>query len=161
MSQFIGAAQPVQRTEANDNSLRRLGLGRFFRFGFLGRGRGRGRGDFRTPFWPRSGLTGDQGLDTGLGYWPSWDTYYSTKGKNSRFGYQGVSRDVNNSPLAGCTIKLFRTATDEKVTPDITSEADGSFVISTPYYEPHWLRMSKSGAPDLQCTTVATAFPNT
>lgn len=156
MSQLIGNAQPQFVLLANELAL-------------LGvpwqpereRARASQPQSYTTPFWPgRTGFYGDLAADVGL----LEGEYYEpeiTKGMNSRFGYQGVSRDVNNSPLGGCTIKLFLSADDSKVTPDIVSEPDGGFVISTPNYAPHWLRMSKSGSPEVQCSTVSTIYPNT
>lgn len=156
MSQFIGNAQPQFRLEANNLEL----LGVPWQPERESASAARPQ-SFATPWWPnRNQLVGDMGLDVGL----LEAEYYEpeiTKGMNSRFGYQGVTRDVNNSPLGGCTVKCFRTADDAKTTPDVVSGADGSFIISTPYYEPHWLRMSKSGSPDVQCTTVSTSYPNT
>jgi len=156
MSQFIGNAQSQVRLEANNISL--LGVPWRPEREIASADKPQ---SYATPFWPgRTGFFGDVVSDFGL----LKAEYYEpeiTKGMNSRFGYQGVTRDVNNSPLGLCTVKCFRAVDDTKTTPDVVSEADGSFVISTPYYEPHWLRMSKSGAPDLQCTTVSTAYPNT
>jgi len=156
MSQLIGNANPQFRLQANELEL----LGNQWQ-PELARARASKPQSFATPWWPtRGGFLGDNDVDVGL----LEGEYYEpelTKGMNSRFGYQGVSRDVNNSPLGGCTIKLFLSADDSKVTPDVVSDADGNFVISTPNYAPHWLRMSKSGSPDLQCTTIATTYPNT
>lgn len=116
---------------------------------------------YATPFWPgRSGFYGDLGADVGL----MEGKYYEpeiTKGMNSRFGYQGTTRDVNNSPLGACTVKLFLTADDSKVATDITSEADGTFVISTPFYAPHYIVTRKSGSPEVAGVTVSTNLPNT
>jgi hypothetical protein len=116
---------------------------------------------YATPFWPtRSGFIGDMGADVGL-LESDWYETEDAGGTTSMFGYQGTTRDVNNSPLGNATVKLFRTSDDSKVLADVVSAADGTFVAPTPYYEPHWLRMSKAGSPDVQCTTVSTTYPNT
>jgi hypothetical protein len=91
----------------------------------------------------------------------SWGSIFSTAGVNSRLGYMGVTRDVNNSPLGGATVKLFLTADDSKVTPDIVSDSlSGEYVISTPYYAPHWIKVKKAGTPDVQGVSVDTIYPN-
>lgn len=156
MSQFIGNAQPQFRLEANNLAL-------------LGvpwqpereRARASQPQSFATPWWPnRNQFVGDLGADVSM----LEGAYYEpeiTKGMNSRFGYQGVTRDVNNSPLGGCTVILFLTSDDSKVTPNITSEADGTFVISTPNYAPHYIVTRKSGSPEVAGVTVSTNYPNT
>ena len=156
MSQFIGASQPQFILRENE-------------IGIVGSpwqperesALAKDPQNYTTPWWPGSGFLGDYAAD--ISVLKSWwvEQPEITRGTNSRFGYQGTSRDVNNSPLGGATIKLFLTADDTKVATDVISQADGTFVISTPYYAPHWLRMSKSGSPDLQCTTVSTSYPNT
>jgi hypothetical protein len=156
MSQLIGASQPQFILRENE-------------IGIVGSpwqperesARASDPQNYTTPWWPRSGFLGDYAADISVLKPWYFEQPEIARGTNSRFGYQGVSRDVNNSPLGGCTIKLFLTADDTKVTPDIVSGADGTFVISTPNYAPHWLRMSKAGSPDLQCTTVSTSYPNT
>lgn len=156
MSQFIGNARPTIRLEANELAL-------------LGvpwqpereRARASNPQSFATPWWPnRSAFVGDLAVDISMMeavfYLPE-----ITKGMNSRFGYQGTTRDVNNSPLGGCTVKLFLTSDDSKVTPDITSEPDGAFIISTPNYAPHYIVTRKSGSPEVAGVTVSTNYPNT
>ena len=156
MSQFIGNAQPQFRLQANDLEL-------------LGvpwqpereRARASNPQSFATPFWPgRSGFYGDMGADVGLLEGKYYDPEI-TKGMNSRFGYQGTTRDVNNSPIGGCTVILFLTADDSKVTPNITSELDGTFVISTPNYAPHYIVTRKSGSPEVAGVSVSSNYPNT
>ena len=159
MTQFIGGAIPTQWTLANDNVLRRIGLR--VEFG-QGKGKGKGKGSFRSPWWPGGGgFVGDQGADISIGYAPNWDVPASTRGRNSRFGYSGITRDVFNSPLPGMTVKLFLTADDSKVTPDILSDATtGEYTISTPFYAAHWIKIEKAGSPNVQGVSVSNIFPN-
>ena len=168
MTQFIGGAMPQFRAMANDNSLRRLGVRAVSGRAVSGRavsGRavsGRAR-SYATPWWPGSGFMGDAATDYGpqSSDFFSWGALFATAGVNSRLGYMGVTRDVNNSPLLGATVKLFLTADDSKVTPDITSDLNtGEYVISTPYYAPHWIKVKKAGSPDVQGVSVDTIYPN-
>ncbi len=163
MTQFIGNARPQVRAQANDNSLRRLGVRAVSGRAVSGRAvSGRAR-SFATPWWPGSGFMGDAAVDCGAqaaGFF-AWGSYFTPSGVNSRLGYMGVTRDVNNSPLGGATVKLFLTADDSKVTPDVTSNATtGEYVISTPYYAPHWIKIKKAGSPDVQGVSVDTIYPN-
>lgn len=115
---------------------------------------------FMTGWWPGGGRLDASGGEWHQGIWYNTITE-KTGGCNSRLGYQGITRDVNNSPLPGATVKIFRTSTDEKVSPDITSDAlSAEYVISTPYYEAHWLKVEKTGSPPVQGVSVNTIFPN-
>lgn len=109
-------------------------------------------------FWPRSGLMSEAGI---IAQDPPWGQVELVSGAVSRFGYRGVTRDANNSPLGGVTVKCFRTADDSKVADDVVSDANGNFIISTPYYEAHYLVMKKSGSPEVSGVTVSSQFPNT
>ena len=156
MSQFIGASLP--QFILSENDIRIVGSPWQPE---RERARASDPQNYTTPWWPGSGFVGDYATD--ISVLKSWwfEQPEITRGTNSRFGYQGVTRDVNNSPLGSCTVKCFLTSDDTKVSTDVISDPYGNFVISTPYYAPHWLRMSKSGSPYLQCTTVETAYPNT
>jgi hypothetical protein len=44
----------------------------------------------------------------------------------------GVTKDAGGSPLGGCSVDLFLTATDQKVD-TVTSDAAGNYVLYTPY----------------------------
>ena len=77
-------------------------------------------------------------------------------GSNSRFGVQGVTRDVWNAPLGGVLVKLFRTSDDLKVD-QIVSDPDGNYLVSTPYYpDAHYIVEYKVGSPDVFGTSVNT-----
>ena len=155
MSQLIGNAQPQFRLQEDEKVLH---ANEWQRDGIQEH-----HGDsatYASGFWPRrGGFVGDLGLDLSM----MESVYYEpeiTRGTNSRFGYQGTTRDVNNSPIGACTVKLFLTADDSKVATDITSEAYGTFVISTPFYAPHYLVTRKSGSPEVAGVTVSTNLPN-
>jgi hypothetical protein len=162
VTQLIGNALPQFLLRSNDNILLRIGLGQAFGKGKgKGKGKGNGNGNFRTPWWPRSGFVGDQAVDIGPQFIGSWDVPASTKGKISRFGFQGVTRDAYNSPLPGMTVKLFLTADDTKVTADILSDPNtGEYTITTPYYAPHWIKVDKTGSPNVQGVSVNNIYPN-
>jgi hypothetical protein len=112
---------------------------------------------YNNLFWPRSGLNSDAGI---ISNDPSWGQVELVSGAVGRFGYRGVTRDANNSPIGGVTVKIFRTADDTKVADDVVSDADGNFIISTPFYESHYLVMRKTGAPEISGVTVSSQFPN-
>lgn len=164
MSQFINAGMLASIQMKNDRRLLKLMVGNRLDSGlamFPKNGRA-ALMSFRSPWWPRSGFMGDQATDYGPQYLKGWSLPQSTKGRNARFGYQGVTRDAFNSPLGGCTVKLFLTADDSKVTPDITSDAlSGEYVIGTPFYAPHWIKVKKAGSPDVQGVSVDNIYPNT
>jgi hypothetical protein len=169
MTQFIGNAMPQFTAQANDNRLRRIGV-RPSATRIAGAQTPKVRAanvsspvNYSTAWWPRSGFLGDSAVDYGAqaASFYAWASYFAPSGVNSRLGYQGVTRDVNNSPLPGATVKLFLTADDTKVTPDITSDSlSGEYVISTPYYAPHWIKVNKAGTPDVQGVSVDTIYPN-
>lgn len=116
---------------------------------------------YRTPWWPRSGFEGDPTVDGFIAEAEWWEWPELVSGAVARFGYRGVTRDSNNSPLGGVTVKIFRTADDSKVADDVVSDAGGNYIISTPYYEPHYLVMRKAGAPEVSGVTVSSQYPNT
>lgn len=159
MTRRIGAAQPTQRIAADDTST----WSNWWRLGTeLNTKDALGIFTYVTEWWPvRGGHLGDLGVDVGQRDMTWYEMDDVTKGMNSRLGYMGITRDVYNSPLPGATVKIFRTSTDEKVSPDIVSDAgSGEYVISTPYYEAHWLKVEKAGSPSVQGVSVNTIFPN-
>lgn len=116
---------------------------------------------YASAFWPRSGFEGSEVNDGFLLTAQWWGEPEVSSGAISRFGYRGVTRDANNSPLGGVTVKCFRTADDMKTADDVVSDVDGNFVISTPFYEAHYLVMRKTGSPEVSGVTVSSQFPNT
>ena len=111
---------------------------------------------FRTPWWPGAGWieqgdAGDAGLHPLGGDW--WEPFEVTRGAAYRFAFVGVTRDVYGSPLGACTVKCYRTSTDEMVGLTI-SDPVGNFLVTTPYYpDAHYLVCYKSGSPDVQGTS--------
>lgn len=155
MSQFIGNALPLFLLKANDQDLvaKRYRQDHDHAANFPA--------SFVTPWWPGHNFLGDLAADVAMLQAWFFEQPEITSGANARLGYQGTTRDANNSPLGGATVKLFRTADDTKVTPDIQSDPlSGEFVISTPYYEPHWMKIEKVGSPTVQGVSVSNIYPN-
>lgn len=157
MSQFIGASRPVVILQANDmrlmseNYRQDLELSDFSLWGLPG-------GDFTSPWWPDSSIVDDQsnGMSGSILQFDTWGYFEEVGGTISRYGVVGVTRDVNNSPISGVTVKLYRTSTDEVVSTQV-SDAAGNFTVTTPYYpDAHYVVMYKTGTPDIFCTTVNT-----
>lgn len=162
MSQFIGNTNNNSLLREDDGRLRKDDIGQILRGSGVWPGTGPRRvRSFHSPWWPRSCILGESDIDTGGDqHVKGWMLLQSTKGAQARLGYQGVTRDVYNSPLGGCTVKLFRTSDDTKVTPDIVSAPDGAYVISTATYETHWIKIEKTGSPPVQGVSVSNIFPN-
>jgi hypothetical protein len=115
-------------------------------------------GDFSSPWWPGSGFLGDRAADVAVAD-PNMKWFEAsdmTRGRNSRFGLVGVTRDVYGSPLGGVTLKLFRTATDEVVSA-VVSDPAGNYVLSTPFYpDAHYVVSYKAGSPDVFGSSINT-----
>lgn len=118
-------------------------------------------GTYASPWWPGSGFIGERGIDVAI-IDPTCKPYESsdiTKGRNTRYGVQGVTRDAYGSPLGGCTMKLFRTSDDTLVSSTI-SDPVGNYLLSTPYYpDAHYVVMYKTGSPDVTGASVNTLIP--
>ena len=107
--------------------------------------------DYDTPWWPGGGgLSGSDCCPVPPGVW--YDHPDFTRGCNGRFGVVGVTRDAYGSPLGGCTVKIYRTSTDE-VQATVVSDSLGNYVATTPYLDAHYLVVYKSGSPDVFGTT--------
>lgn len=112
--------------------------------------------DFSTQWWPRSGFGGDLGADVSMIQATAWGWYDQSAGAGSAFGVVGVTRDQYGSAIAGCTVKLFLTATDAKLD-EVVSGTDGSFTLRTVYYpDTHYIVATKTGAPTVQGASVNT-----
>lgn len=70
----------------------------------------------------------------------------------------GVTRDGAGAPIAGCTVDLFRTSTDERVGSAI-SDGAGAFSIFAAGAGPFYLVAYKAGSPDVSGTTANTLLP--
>lgn len=113
---------------------------------------------FENPWWPGGGNlnAGGNEMLTVAWYAPSEIVEPANGGTNSRFGIQGVTRDVWNAPLGGVTVKLFRTSDDLKID-QIVSDPLGNYLVSTPYYpDAHYIVMYKAGSPDVFGASVNT-----
>lgn len=115
--------------------------------------------DFRSPWWPRSGMIGDYqddvgALDCGV-FW--YDTPEYTSGSSSLMGIFGVTRDQYGSAIGSCVVKLFRTS-DDSLQSQVTSDPNtGAFMLTTPYYpDRHYIVSYKAGAPDISGASVNT-----
>lgn len=68
----------------------------------------------------------------------------------------GVTRDANNSPLGGCTVKLLRTR-DDVETDQTTSDGSGNYTFATPSpHESYYVAAYLAGSPDVAGVTVNT-----
>lgn len=112
---------------------------------------------YATPYWLPSGdFIGDLATDVGLLGARSWSWYYQQGGASSAFGLRGVTRDIYGSPVGGCTVDLFLTATNVLLD-TLVSDPNGNFVLRTAYYPDfHKIVAHKSGAPDVDGVTVNT-----
>lgn len=108
------------------------------------------RTDYVNGYWP-----GATGMDASGGEWltPIWfDQPEMTKGMNGRVGFVGITRDVYGTAIPGATVKCFRTVDDSLVS-QVTSGTDGSFTVSTPWLDAHYLVSFKPGTPNVAGAT--------
>ena len=107
-------------------------------------------------WWPGGGM-----LDASGGEWLGairWDRAEITRGANGRAGFTGVIRDVWGTAVAGAVVKLFRTVDDSLVW-STTSATDGSYTLSTPFTDAHYLYSFKDDVIDTAGATVNTLIP--
>lgn len=152
MSHLIGAAQPQFILSEGDLRLNRMDFrpaGALFADVWA-----IAPASFVSPWWPAvNGFLGDPGTDFGMLAAKMWGEYDQAAGASSSYGFSGVTRDAAGSPVGGVTVKCFRSADDFK-TCEVTSDAQGNFSVSTPYYpDTHYLVAYKSGSPDIAGTT--------
>lgn len=118
---------------------------------------------FCSPWWPSAGnlmtggLAGD--VDTGVmrrsaQHSDMWRSF----GTNGRLAFVGFTRDSAGAPIAGCTVRAFRTSTDELVS-RVTSDANGRYEATSPYLEAHYITVHKTGSPDIAGASVDTLTP--
>lgn len=96
---------------------------------------------FRTPWWPKhSGFAGDLAADVAvIDRAPGTrDNVWLLSGANGRYAFAGITRDANGTPLPNCTVRCFRTSTDELVS-KVTSDANGYYLATSPYSDAHYL----------------------
>lgn len=81
-------------------------------------------------------------------------------GGDTNLGFSGITRDINNEPVGGVTVRLFRTV-DSLLIQTVVSAEDGSYAVSTPYQgEQHFLVCHKSGSPEIAGASVSTLEPS-
>lgn len=119
-----------------------------------------GSKSWRTPWWPANGgFAGDVGLDISmLDRAPWWGDPWLLSGCNGRLAFVGVTRDQYGSPLGGCTVRCFRTSTNELVS-TVLSDSNGNYQATSPYADAHFLTVHKSTAPDVAGATIDTLVP--
>lgn len=70
----------------------------------------------------------------------------------TRYKISGVTKDSTGTPLAGCTVDVFRTATDE-ITGTALSNDNGEYQVEAPTQNAHYAVAYKAGSPDVAGTT--------
>lgn len=90
---------------------------------------------FVSPWWPAHGtliggwgFDGDGLVELGAKHADMWRSF----GANGRLAFVGYTRDAYGSPLGSCTVRCFRSDTDEMVS-RVTSDATGFYQATTPY----------------------------
>lgn len=114
-----------------------------------------------SPWWPfrgsllggwGDGLDGDAFLSLGARHSDMWRSF----GSNGRLAIVGTTRDAYGSPLAACTVRLFRTSTNE-LQAKVTSDANGAFQVSSPYNDAHYMTVHGSGVAGASIDTLIPA----
>lgn len=146
MSTFIAAAQPQIILRRNDRRL----VPRQFQGN-------EPPTDYRSEYWPaKAGFYGDLGVDVSMLAQAVWyEDPEITRGVSSRLGFVGVTRDAQGSPLAACTVRVFRTS-DGALVHETISDANGAFLGCAYDGNTYFLVFYKSGVPDVFGTTVNT-----
>lgn len=125
----------------------------------IGMGDGLGMETWATAFWPTRGdIMSDAGSVYDIlseGYEPE---AYPCSGTNGRLSFAGVTRDQYGSPLGGCTVRCFRTATAELMSQVTSDPSTGDYIATTPYYEAHFLTIHKT-APNVAGASLDTVLP--
>lgn len=111
-----------------------------------------------SPYWPGGGLMLGESqamIVSPRDYTPRIADF----GGNGLVGFSGVTRDLENSPVSGVTVRLFRSANSQLVN-TVLSRSDGSYNVSTPYVgEDHFIVCHKSGSPEIAGASIATLEP--
>ena len=116
--------------------------------------------NYATPWWPGTrGFLADTGLDDMMLTSVGWGWEWTLSGCNGRLGFKGITRDQYGSPLGGCTVRLFRTSTDELVAKVTSDPSTGAFIATTPYADGHYMTVHKAGTPDIAGASVDTIIP--
>lgn len=111
-----------------------------------------------SPYWPGGGRFTGEGA-TLLIASPDHSPRKIATGGNSQLGFSGVTRDGNNSPVGGMTVRLFRTS-DSTLVATTVSRYDGSYNVSTPYAgQDHFITCHKAGSPEIAGASQSTLQP--
>lgn len=111
-----------------------------------------------SPYWPGGGRFLGEGQAMIVAP-PDYTPRPVQQAGNSQLGFSGVARGLDNSPVAGVTVRLFRSSNSQLVATAV-SRADGSYNISTPYAgENHFIVCHKSGSPEIAGASIATLVP--
>ncbi len=99
--------------------------------------------EYQTRWWPRSGqILGGWGDGLSGEFFqnkaPRWKAPQVVRGANGRLSFVGYTRDQYGSALGGCTVRLYRVSTEERVC-KVTSDANGLYFATTPYNDAHFL----------------------
>lgn len=111
-----------------------------------------------TPYWPgRSGLYAEA---QPLIVTPAAHTTPGLlAGGMHALGFSGITRDANNTPVGGMTVRLFRTS-DSTLVATAVSRYDGSYNVSTPYAgQDHFIVCHKAGSPEIAGASQSTLEP--
>lgn len=95
-------------------------------------------------WWPRgNAIIGGEGggLDTCdfLSKPPEWGDMWIKSGANGRFAWVGITRDQYGSPLGGCTVRMYRTSTEEQVCKVTSDPNTGLYYATSPYNDAHFI----------------------
>lgn len=158
MSMLVGSAQPFGVILFEDLRLLRADMRMIWAIFFDGDRVA--TASFATEWWPGGGLFDDaEGVHGGVieGSSNAWGSYdQAGPGGASRFGFVGVTRDSNGTPVGNCVVKLFRTSNDLLID-KITSDPLGNFLLNTPYYpDQHYIVCHKVDGPVISGASVNT-----
>lgn len=151
MSVFVGAAR---HTAIYDNPDRPYGVvadewldfGNEFQTGNLQPAVSETGAGYASEWWPSMcGLSNSSGMCDVAKSTPMQMLASFFSGANGRFGFAGIARDSAGNVLASATIRCYRTSDGLPVADPVTSDANGYFLITTPYYpDAHFLTVHKT-----------------
>lgn len=101
-----------------------------------------------------SSIMGGGSFPLGYGF-PLLSAHANPAGVHRNYAIEGVTRDTNSAALGTVVVQLFRT-TDDSFIEQSTSDANGTYQLSTPYSDAHYIVAYKAGSPDVAGTTANT-----
>lgn len=104
--------------------------------------------------WSRSRL---QGMESDMSWLESKPFRVKVRhnGTRQQVAISGYTRDVYNTPLPFCTVKLYRTL-DDSVQYVTTSDANGFYQVLSSYSDDHYIVTYKVGSPDVTGASINT-----